>query len=109
MIDTVLFSSPIMIALVAIVSVLHIASAVPLVAVTSDEMKKTLSAVFAVLGILAHIALFATALVLKAKAEELFLAVMISVTVGMLSVYISEKLGKSKSSKDEVKEENDGI
>ena len=92
-----------MIALVALVSLLHIAAAVPM-ALGMGE-KKTLSIVFAVLCVVAHIALFATALVLKAKAEELFLAVMISAAVGMLSVYISETLAKKRSGK----ENNDGI
>ena len=91
-----------MIVLAAVASLLHIAAAVPAALGVGG---KKLSVVFMVLGILAHIALFATALVLKAGAEELFLAIMISAAVGMLSVYISETVAKKRSGK----EKNDGI
>ena len=105
MIDTVLFTSPIIIVLVAVASLLHIAAAVPTALGVGEGVKKPLSVILAVLNILAHIALFATALIMKAKAEELFLAVMISAAVGMLSVYISEAVAKKRSGK----ENNDGI
>lgn len=109
MMDTVIFSSPVIIALVCLVSALHIASAIPTAVGVSERARKTLSTIFAVLGILSHIALFAAALILKTGAEEIFLAVMISAAVGMLSVYISEKVAEKKSAIAVRKEENDGI
>ena len=59
---------------------------------------------------LAHITLFAVALILGVKAEEVFLAVMISAAVGMLSVFFSEKAASKRAAEQiDGKENNDGI
>ena len=102
--DTVIFSSPIMWALVAIVSFMHVVSAV--IGISKKSWTYVLIAVNAV----AHIAFFVVALIIGAKSEEIFLAIMISATVGMLSVFISEKIAPAPSeSADAGEEEEHGI
>ena len=104
--DTLIFSSPIMWALVAFVSLAHVATAVPTVLGIS---KNTLTYAMIALDVLAHIALFAVALILGAKAEEIFIAVMMSAAVGMLTVFISEKLAAKRLDAESGEEDGDGI
>ena len=88
---------------VALVSVIHIVSAVLYALGIS---KGVLTYVLVGVDAIAHIALFAAALIIGVKAEELFLAVMISAAVGMLSVFVSEKILLKRSSCDAVGEED---
>ena len=105
--DTLIFSSPLMWVFTALVSLFHIACAV---ATYLGVSKRALSYVFIASDAIAHIVLFAAALVIGAEAEEIFLAVIISAAVGMLSVFISEKKAAARTSAaEEGEEEDNGI
>ena len=108
MIDTQIFSSPILIIFVALVSVLHVASAILSVLRPVWSFGTVGFAVTVALNAVAHIAMFVTALLVGASAEELFLAVMISSAVGMLAVFISERVSK-KALPTSGEEGTDGI
>lgn len=90
-------------AFVALVSLLHIVSAVLYALGIS---KGVLTYVLVGIDALAHIVLFAAALIIGVKAEELFLAVMISAAVGMISVFVSEKISLKHASAQAVGEED---
>ena len=110
MIDTAVFSSPIIIILVVFCSLVHIASAIPTALGIQGKLKNVLFYVTLGVCITAHIALIVTALILKATAEELFLSLMISAAVGMLSVYFSERIVARHTSRGEIdKEGGNGI
>ena len=90
-------------AFVALVSLIHIVSAV---LYALGALKGALTYVLVGIDAIAHIALFAVALIIGVKAEELFLAVMISAAVGMLSVFVSEKIALKHASAQAVGEED---
>ena len=90
-------------AFVALVSLLHIVSAV---LYALGALKGALTYIFVGIDAIAHTVLFAAALIIGVKAEELFLAVMISAAVGMISVFVSEKFALKHASAQAVGEED---
>lgn len=95
--NAVILTSPIALAILGAIIVIHIISALPKI---SNGRSRVPLIILGALNVLLHIGLIAISVVSDAPAEELFAAIMVSCAVGLVSIGVEEKRRKRQASLD---------